>query len=64
VRAQLERDYPASELTRRCRCTRPALSVQTLAEQSMTKTLDALGKRQPELQGDGRPARAMARCRH
>ena len=53
VRAQLERDYPASELTRAGLSvyTTLAPSVQTLAEQSMTKTLDALGKRQPELQG-------------
>jgi len=53
VRAQLERDYPASELTRAGLSvyTTLAPSVQTLAELSMTKTLDALGKRQPELQG-------------
>jgi penicillin-binding protein 1B len=53
VRAQLTRDYPAAELQRAGLSvyTTLAPSTQTLAEQALVKTLDALGKRQPELQG-------------
>jgi penicillin-binding protein 1B len=53
VRAQLTRDYPATELQRAGLSvyTTLAPSTQTLAEQALVKTLDILGKRQPELQG-------------
>jgi penicillin-binding protein 1B len=53
VRAQLQRDYPADELQRAGLSiyTTLAPATQTLAEQALTQTLDALGKRQPELQG-------------
>jgi penicillin-binding protein 1B len=53
VRAQLTRDYPATELQRAGLSvyTTLAPSTQTLAEQALVKTLDTLGKRQPELQG-------------
>ena len=52
VRAQLARDYPAAELQRAGLSvyTTLAPSTQMLAEQAMTKTLETLGKRQPELQ--------------
>jgi penicillin-binding protein 1B len=52
VRAQLTRDYPAAELQRAGLSvyTTLAPSTQTLAEQALVKTLDTLGKRQPELQ--------------
>ena len=52
VRAQLTRDYPATELQRAGLSvyTTLAPSTQTLAEQALVKTLDTLGKRQPELQ--------------
>jgi penicillin-binding protein 1B len=53
VRTQLQRDYPADELQRAGLSiyTTLAPSTQSLAEQALTQTLDALGKRQPELQG-------------
>jgi penicillin-binding protein 1B len=53
VRAQLQSDYPASELQRAGLSvyTTLAPSTQALAEAALTKTLDTLGKRQPELQG-------------
>ena len=53
VRAQLERDYPASELQSAGLSvyTTLAPSAQLLAEQALATTLDTLGKRQPELQG-------------
>jgi penicillin-binding protein 1B len=53
VRAQLQRDYQSDELQRAGLSiyTTLAPSTQELAEQAMTKTLDALGKKQPELQG-------------
>ena len=53
VRAQLQRDYPSRELQRAGLSvyTTLAPSTQALAEQALAKTLDALGKRQPELQG-------------
>ena len=53
VRAQLERDYPASELQSAGLSvyTTLAPSAQLLAEQALAATLDTLGKRQPELQG-------------
>jgi penicillin-binding protein 1B len=52
VRAQLQRDYPASELQRAGLAiyTTLAPSTQAYAETALTKTLDVLGKRQPELQ--------------
>ncbi len=52
VRAQLARDYPAAELQRAGLSvyTTLAPATQALAEQALTKTLDGLGKRQPELQ--------------
>ncbi len=52
VHAQLERDYASDEL----QCaglsiyTTLSPSTQALAEQAMAQTLDALGKKQPELQ--------------
>ena len=53
VRAQLQHDYPAAQLQRAGLSvyTTLAPSTQSLAELSLAKTLDALGKRQPELQG-------------
>jgi penicillin-binding protein 1B len=53
VRAQLQSDYPAEQLQRAGLSvfTTLAPSTQALAEAALTKTLDALGKRQPELQG-------------
>ena len=53
VRAQLTRDYPATELQRAGLSVHTTLapSTQTLAEQALVKTLDTLGKRQAELQG-------------
>ena len=53
VRTQLQRDYPADELQRAGLAvyTTLAPSTQTLAEQALTRTLDTLGKKQPELQG-------------
>ncbi|HEX3894719.1 MAG TPA: penicillin-binding protein 1B [Rudaea sp.] len=53
LRAQLQRDYPAGELQSAGLSvyTTLAPSTQALAEQALTQTLDALGKKQPELQG-------------
>jgi penicillin-binding protein 1B len=53
VREQLARDYPAGELQREGLSvyTTFAPSTQRLAEQALAQTLEALGKRQPELQG-------------
>jgi len=53
VRTQLQRDYPAAELQRAGLSiyTTLAPSAQAIAEQALTRTLDDLGKRQPELQG-------------
>ena len=53
VREQLQQDYPASELQRAGLSiyTTLAPSTQAFAERALTQTLDALGKRQPELQG-------------
>ena len=53
VRAQLTRDYPAAELQRAGLSVHTTLapSTQMLAEHALTTTLDALGKRQPDLQG-------------
>ena len=53
VRAQLQSDYSAEQLQRAGLSvyTTLAPSTQQLAEAALTKTLDALGKRQPELQG-------------
>ncbi|HEX6834100.1 MAG TPA: penicillin-binding protein 1B [Rudaea sp.] len=53
VRTQLQRDYDAGELQRAGLSiyTTLAPSTQTLAEQALSKTLDTLGRKQPELQG-------------
>lgn len=53
VRTQLARDYPSSELRRAGLAIHTTLapSTQALAEGALTKTLETLGKRQPELQG-------------
>jgi penicillin-binding protein 1B len=53
VHAQLERDYASDELQRAGLSIYTTLSpsTQALAEQAMAQTLDALGKKQPELQG-------------
>lgn len=53
VRLQLHSDYPADQLQRAGLSvyTTLAPSTQILAELALSKTLDALGKRQPELQG-------------
>ncbi|HEX4351424.1 MAG TPA: transglycosylase domain-containing protein, partial [Polyangiales bacterium] len=53
VHAQLERDYASEELQRAGLSIYTTLSpsTQALAEQAMAQTLDALGKKQPELQG-------------
>ncbi len=53
LRAQLQRDYPAGELQSAGLSiyTTLAPSTQALAEQALAQTLDALGKKQPELQG-------------
>lgn len=52
VRLQLQSDYPAAQLQRAGLSvyTTLAPSTQMLSEAALTKTLDALGKRQPELQ--------------
>jgi penicillin-binding protein 1B len=52
VRTQLQSDYPAAQLQRAGLSvyTTLAPSMQALAEAALTKTLDTLGKRQPELQ--------------
>jgi penicillin-binding protein 1B len=53
VRAQVQRDVPAAELARAGLSiyTTLAPSTQALAEQALTRTLETLGKRQPDLQG-------------
>jgi penicillin-binding protein 1B len=53
VRAQLQHDYPPADLQRAGLSvyTTLAPATQALAERALTQTLDALGKRQPELQG-------------
>jgi penicillin-binding protein 1B len=53
VRTQLQSDYPAAQLQRAGLAvyTTLAPATQALAEAALTKTLDALGKRQPELEG-------------
>jgi penicillin-binding protein 1B len=53
VRAQLQQDYPASELQRAGLSIYTTLvpSTQAFGERALTQTLDVLGKRQPELQG-------------
>ena len=53
VRTQLQRDYPDTELHRAGLSIYSTLapSTQALAEAALTQTLDALGKKQPELQG-------------
>ena len=53
VRAQLARDYSASDLQREGLSvyTTLAPSTQILAESALTATLAAVGRRQPELQG-------------
>jgi penicillin-binding protein 1B len=53
VRAQLARDYPASELQRDGLSvyTTLAPATQELAEQALAQTLDDIGRRHPELQG-------------
>ncbi len=52
VRTQLQHDYPATQLQRAGLSiyTTLAPSTQAYAEAALTKTLDVLGKRQPELQ--------------
>jgi len=53
VRTQLQHDYPGEQQQRAGLSiyTTLAPSTQALAEQALTRTLDTLGKRQPELQG-------------
>jgi penicillin-binding protein 1B len=53
VHTQLQRDYPSDELQRAGLSiyTTYSPSAQILGEQALTQTLDAIGKKQPELQG-------------